>query len=281
MTGYRTDVDEWTVEEGEIVLEGRVDSVDVRIPAGSVTVAVSDGPARVLVSETRGGPVSVALTGGALTVRQPGPEGVDALEDIVGSFLGAVGLGRDRGRRAAVTVLVPAPVPAVARTVGAEVTFSGIDDAAADTVTGEVTVSRARRSLRVNTVSGAVWAADLEGAVSVKTVSAPATVARSRLDELRAQTVSGDIAVDATLRGGAHTFRSVSGDLSLRAEFPDGMALEATTVSGRVVCGVGQPQEAARPGGRRVTAAAGAGGARLATRTVSGDVTLVSRAGVA
>lgn len=278
MTAHRrTDADQWRLDEGEIELDGVVTSVDVRIPGGSITVAVTDGPPRVVVGETRGGPVLVTFLGGVVTVRQPGHDGVDALEDIVESFLGAVGVGRDRGRRASVTVLVPAPVPAMARSVTAEVMFSGIDEATADTVSGEVTVSRLGRSLRVNTVSGAAWAADIEGSVSLKTVSAPATVARSRLDELRIQTVSGDVAVDAALRAGAHSFRSVSGDLALRADLPDGFALDATTVSGRVVCGVGDPQEAARPGVRRVAAGIGAGGAHLSTHTVSGDVTVLSR----
>jgi putative adhesin len=280
MTAHqRTDIDQWTVDEGEIELDGAVTSVDVRVPGGSITVAVCDGPPRVVVADTRRGPVTVTIAGGELTVRQPGREGVDALGDMLESFLGALGMGGDRGRRASVTVLLPTPVPTMARSVTAEVMFSGLDDASADTVSGEVTVSRLRRSLRVNTVSGAVWTADIDGSVSLKTVSAPATVARGRLDELRIQTVSGDVAVDAALGSGSHGFQSVSGDLALRADFPAGFALDATTVSGRVVCGIGDPQEVVRPGARRVTAGLGAGGARLGTRTVSGDVTLLPRTG--
>jgi hypothetical protein len=272
----RAQGDHWSVDGGEVVLDGPVSAVEVRVPSGSITVAVTDGPPRVLVDDVRGGPVSIAHSGGALVVRHPGREGVDAVEEVLGSFLGAVGLGSSR-RRASVTVLLPGPAPVTARSVGAEVMFSGVDEATADTVAGDVTVSRLRRSLRVAAVSGSVWAADVEGAVWVQTVSGSMTVARSRLDELRLRTVSGDAAVDGALHAGAHAFQSVSGDLALRADFPDGLALDAATMSGRVVCGVGDPEERSRPGGRRVTAAVGAGGARVTTHTLSGDVTLLSR----
>jgi hypothetical protein len=272
-------VAEWTVNDGEISIEAPVSAVDVRLPAGSLTVAVADGPARVLIADVDGGPVTVREQGGAVTIRQPGPDGPDAVDDMVGALMGALGMGRRARRRASVTVLLPAPARVTARTMGAAVMFSGLEDATVDTVTGDVVVSHLHGSLRVATVGGSVQAADLGGRLSVATVSGDVTIAGATLSELRARTVSGDVAVDAELRGGAHAFQAVSGNLALRLRAPAGFDLDASSVSGTVVCDVGQPVDQGRPGLRRVRVVVGDGGARLRTHTVSGDLTVLSAVG--
>jgi hypothetical protein len=278
------EVAQWAVEEGEIELEHHPSAVDVRLPSGSLTVAVTDGPPRVLVTAAEGGPVIIEEIAGVVTIRQPGPEGADALDELLGSVLGALrigwarggmGSGR-RGRRAVVTVLLAATARVTARTVGAPVMFSGVDEATVDTVGGDVTVSRLRGALRVMTVGGDVQGADVDGRLSVTTVSGDVTVARGQLGELRAHTVSGDVTVDAELLEGAHVFRSVSGNLALRLRAPSGFDLDASSVSGTVVCGVGEPVDQSRPGMRRVRASVGDGGVRLRSNTVSGDLTVLS-----
>jgi hypothetical protein len=271
----------WTIEEGELGLEPPVAAVDVRLPAGAVTVAVSDGPPRVIVTDVQGGPVTVHQEGGTVTIRHPGPEGPDAVDDLIGSVMGALGIGRRARRQASVTVLLPDQATVTARTVGAPVMFSGLEEATVDTVTGDIVVSRLHGSLRIATVGGSVQAADIGGRLSITTVSGEVTVASARLSELRARTVSGDVTVDAELLGGGHAFQAVSGNLALRLRAPQGFDLDASSVSGTVVCQLGDPVDLGRPGRRRVRVAVGDGGARLRSHTVSGNLTVLSPAGAA
>jgi len=277
MTVYQQQAAEWFLEDGQVELHDAVDEVLVRVPSGSVTVAVTDGPPRVLVEGAEGGPIVVAHTGGRLTVRQPGPEGTQAVDDLVGSMLGAAGWGRASHRRAEVTVLLPAPARAAVRTVGAEVMFSGVGAASAETVSGDVTVSRVRGATRVLTLSGAVQAAGIDGQLDVSTVTGDVTIAGGRLSGFRVRTVSGDVAVDAELGAGDHGFRAVSGNLALRIFTPDGLDLDASSFSGSLVCSVGRLEDLSRPGLRRVRARDGNGGARFRSTSVSGDLTVMAR----
>jgi len=277
-----TDIADWTIDDGEIELHSPVMSVDVRIPEGAITVAVAPGPPRVLVSHVEGGPVLVHQEGGALTIRQPGPVGPDAVEGLVGSLIGAFG-GRRRGdRRADVLVVVPTAIAVVARTVSATAMFSGMHDASIDTVSGDVTVSGSSGSLRVHTVSGEVEAASVDGRLSVNTVSGDVTIAGGRIDSFRGHTVSGDVVIDGALLAGDHAFRTVSGDLAMRLDVPDGFAIDATTTSGRLTCGlvtmtVDEPQRGFGVGMRRLRAQSRSGRARLKATSVSGDITIVGR----
>jgi hypothetical protein len=274
----------WTLEEGEIELEGDIHTVDVRVPNGSVTVAVTDGPPRVSVEAVIGPPVLVIEDGGgALTVRQPAPEGPEILEDLVGSVIGA--LAGPRGPRSAVrrsatvTVLLPRLRRATVRGVGTSVMLSGVDAGSVDVVSGDVTVSRTGSSLSVRTVSGQLQAADVVGRVNVTTVSGDVTMARGRFTELRAHTVSGDFVIDAALGAGEHAFRSVSGNLALRTDAPAGLDLEAVAISGSVTCKMAPATSEGGPGYRRTRVRTGGAGAHLRVNTVSGDVTVMPGAG--
>jgi hypothetical protein len=277
MTVYQQRSAEWSLEDGQVELPDAVDEVLVRVPSGSVTVAVVDGPPRVLVEGAEGGPVLLAHAGGRLTIRQAGPEGSEAVDDLVGSLLGAAGLRPGVRRRAEVTVLLPVPARAGVRTVGAEVMFSGVRAASAETVSGSVTVSRVPGSTRILTVSGAIQAAGVDGVMDVSTATGDVTIAGGRLGGFRVRTVSGDVAVDADLLAGDHGFRSMSGNLALRIATPDGLDLDASTFSGSLVCSVGQLDDLSRPGLRRVRARDGNGGARFRSTSVSGDLTVMAR----
>jgi len=277
MTVYQQGPTQWSLEDGQVELHDAVDDVLVRVPSGSVAVAVTDGPPRVLVEGAEGGPVVVTHAGGRLTVRQPGPEGSEAVDDLVGSLFGAAGLHPGGRRRAEVTVLLPVPARVAVRTVGAEVMFSGVGGASAETVSGDVTVSRVRGATRVLTLSGAIQAAGIEGRMDVSTVTGDVTIAGGRLSGFRVRTVSGDVAVDAELFAGEHGFRAVSGNLALRILTPDGLDLDASSFSGSLVCSVGQLEDLSRAGLRRVRARDGNGGARFRSTSVSGDLTVMAR----
>src|SRR5258708_1570714 len=125
MTG-EVDVAEWQIlDGGEIELEDAVEAVDAHIVGGLLSVAVTDGPPRVVLSGIRGGPVIINQTGGVVTIRHPavgvhtgigaasGPGGglAGLVDSVIGGLFGAIG-----GRYAEVAVLLPAPARASTRT---------------------------------------------------------------------------------------------------------------------------------------------------------------------
>jgi hypothetical protein len=274
---------EWQIlDDGEVALEGAIEAIDAHLVGGSLSVAVTDGPPRVLVSDVRGGPVAITQTGGTVTIRHLGggaeyhtgsaPGWVSGvLETVIGGIFGGV------SRHADVAVLVPAPVRASARTTSAEILLSGVVDASAETVSGALTATGVGGSLRLTSVSGAVAASAIDGRLWLKSVSGEMTVAGARLTELSAHTVSGDVVIDAELGEGTHTFRGVSGGLALRVDPSTPLDLDATTVSGALSCSLGEPEDLSRPGSRRLRVHAGDGRARLRCHTVSGDLTVLGR----
>ena len=272
-------IDQHIDVEGEVALFDPVGSVDVHLWGGSVTVAVTDGPPRVLVEGVRGVPVIVRQDGGSVSIRQPidGDGTTSAgISGIVETLVTAV-FHSGGSRSADVAVLLPAPARTAVRTASADVVLSAVGDARVETASGTVTVARAHEALRASTASGDIMVADVGGRVALKAVSGEITVAGGRVDELSLHTVSGDAVVDADLLGGTHTFRSVSGNLALRMEADAGLDIDATSVSGGVQCGIGEPTDHSVPGQRRPRVVTGDGSARLRVQTVSGDVTVVAR----
>jgi hypothetical protein len=274
-------VSEWQISEpAEIVLDGPVESVDAHLIRGAVSVAVTDGPPRIVIGEVHGSPLVIRQTGGAVSIahEQTGAGGLGVIETVIEGVFGMFG---SRSRYAEVAILVPDAPRVTAKTTTAEILLAGVIDSSAETVSGTITVSAARRSLRVSSVSGDIAAADVEGRLWLKTVSGDITVAGASLHELSAHTVSGDVVVDADLGEGTHTFRGVSGGLALRLDADAGLDLDASTVSGHLSCAIGQSSESNRPGARRLHVEAGDCRARLRCHTVSGDLTVVPRAATA
>jgi len=272
---------EWYLEDpAELALEAVPAALEAAIVAGTLTVAVSDGPPRVVVDAVRGGPLVVTEEHGRLTIRHT--HGRDDLAGggvlaMVDGVIDAV-LGSGGGRRyAEVAVLVPAPCEARLKSRSGDIVVSGLGVVTTETVSGRTTVRAVGGRLRASTVSGEIEVAGVTGLAWLKTVSGDVTVAGGRLDELAAHTVSGNVVMDADLAPGTHTFNSVSGDLALRLREDAGLDLEGSSVSGMVRCSVGVPAEDIRPGKRRWHAVTGDGSARLRTRTVSGDVTILTR----
>ncbi|MHB8464624.1 MAG: DUF4097 family beta strand repeat-containing protein, partial [Acidimicrobiales bacterium] len=244
---------EWEITDpGEIALEGPVESIDAHLVRGALSVAVTEGPPRIVVGDVRGAPLIVRQVGGMVTVTHPALSSRSGLLDTMFESLSGLLGGRSTVRSAEVAILVPAPVRAAAKTTSAEVLFSGVIDSSVETVSGAITVSAAQRSLRLTSVSGDIAGAGVHGRLWLKTVSGEVTIVGATLTELSAHTVSGDVVIDADLEEGTHTFRGVSGGLALRVDPGAGIDLDASTVSGTLSCAVGERTEVTRPGGHRL-----------------------------
>jgi len=152
---------------------------------------------------------------------------------------------------------------------------------------GDVTIDDVRGGTRVRATAGAVSLARVAGPVAVEVASGDVRVdadgplaltARSVSGEVRAsaprfetaaiETISGAVALAGAFGpGSAHAVSTVSG--TVRLAVAGGLALELTTVSGDVACS--HPDR--RSGdGRRDPLVIGDGAARVAVRTLSGDV---------
>jgi DUF4097 and DUF4098 domain-containing protein YvlB len=282
---------EWEiVDEGEIILDGPIDWVDAKIASGALSVAVTDGPARVVVGGVSGGPIVVSEDGSGLRIRHERPTHDEwphrhdydnagrIVESVLGSIrdmIGMIGVGRS----AEVSVLLPVPAIVRARTASADLLVSGTRDATLTAASGSITASHIAGAINIKTASGDIACANVTGRLYANTASGEVAVTRAVLDELRANSVSGDILVDADLGAGEHSMRSVSSDLLLRVDPGDGIDIDASTVSGNLACAFGTPMQDQWPGGkRRLRVQTGNAATHLICHTVSGDLTVVGRA---
>jgi hypothetical protein len=284
---------EWEIEdEAEIHPEGPIEWIDARLVGGALSIAVTDGPPRIVIGSVRGGPVVISEHDGVLRIQHRSGSGNDWWPDdgrqdtiggIVDHVLGGIrgALGMFGSRAAEVSILVPGPVRTTVHTTSADILAAGVTESRIETISGSITASGVTGWLELKSVSGNIAAAHVSGRLWIRTVSGEVTIARASLSELHAKSVSGDVLVDADLSAGSHSLRGVSADMLLRVDPGDGIDLDATTVSGALACAFGDPVDEGRPGQRRLRVHTGDGGARLVCHTVSGDLTVVGRADAA
>jgi len=160
--------------------------------------------------------------------------------------------------------------------VPAGVAFSG------SMVSGDVDVAGLGARVEVNSVSGDVAVRNVHANVSAHSVSGDATLEGVDGQEVDANTVSGDVAFTGPIRqAGRYTFRSVSGNLTLRVQGDLNAHVSLNTVSGDIESDFPMTLGGGgRFGRRNMDFTIGSGDARLELGTVSGDFRL-QRAGAA
>lgn len=137
------------------------------------------------------------------------------------------------------------------------------------TVSGDVSIRGGGGDLRMEAASGnlrAVAAAPI--AATVRTISGDVEIDAPRTERTSITTGSGDVEIASTFApGGDHVVTTTSGDVELAVH--GGVTIDVRTVSGDVDCA--HPE--LRGGtGRRDPLVIGDGAARLAVRTLSGDI---------
>jgi len=135
----------------------------------------------------------------------------------------------------------------------------------------------ANLTVSAGSVSGDVEITGAHGDVNASSVSGDIKLDRLHASSVHANSVSGDVEVriDELTGGGALTFNSVSGDVTLELPRDFGAELSMSTVSGDInsdfpltIGGNGRMNR------RSLNARVGAGGRRLDVSTVSGDLKL-------
>ena len=165
--------------------------------------------------------------------------------------------------------------------VSADAIVSGIsaDRTAVKSVSGDVTLDGVRSDITAQTVSGDLESRRLAGTLRFTTVSGDLTVVRGETDQVKAETVSGDLTLDLDLlRRRPIDVCSVSGDLTVR--MPDDGRAHGGRQDHERVARQRLLRRPLRAQARQVldAPAVGDGDGRLSAKTVSGDVTLLRRA---
>ncbi len=182
----------WTIEEPTTLDFDGVVALRVTLIAGSVSVLASDERPSIMVGDVEGPPLIVTHEAGMLTVTH------EKLLEGVLSWL------RTHKVRAAITVTVPHDCPVSLNLVSADAVVTGMTTRTSiKSVSGDVVLDGVAGAIDANTMSGAIEAQGLDGTVSFTSVSGDLTLAGASVDRLGARTVSGRVAADVDLSGGA------------------------------------------------------------------------------
>lgn len=268
---------QWRIEEPQSIDLDGVHRLNIRMVGGSVDVVgrtedAESGAAHLEVTEVDG-PLLVTFENGTLTVHH---------ERL--TWGGLLDWVSNRRASAVVSISVPADCPVELGVVSADAVVSGIasDRTVVKSVSGDVTLDGVRSDIAAQTVSGDLETRQLAGTLSFTTVSGDLTVVNGSSDTVKAETVSGDLTLDLDLRpGGRIDCSSVSGDVTVRMPESAGVQVEVRTMSGSLDSAFDGVSSERRPGSSKMHGQVGAGDGRLTARTVSGDVTLLRRAGAA
>ena len=150
----------------------------------------------------------------------------------------------------------------------------------AETVSGDVQVLASTREVRAKSVSGDVMLRDGRGFAELSTVSGDALIAGGEWDRVTAESTSGTLRFQGTLRPDAWIdMKSHSGDVELLLPANVAATFDVRTFSGDVSNAFGPAaQRTSRYGpGRELKFSTGRGGSRVTARTFSGDLILRKR----
>jgi putative adhesin len=256
-------------------------TVDLSLVSGKITVRGWDMPDLKVLASTEIGALRFDATANRVTLRvEQEREG-----------------GRSRGD-ATYDVSVPRGTRLRLQAASGNVTASGSQgEIAATTVSGAIDVSGGRRQVTLESVSGPIRASQLAGDVRAQNVSGsvraenvsgrleawtvrgPIRLVAMRSNDIRAETVGGDIVYTGRVAtGGTYAFESHSGTIRLTIPRSPGAHFRLETVSGAVQTDFpieAAPAEGGRKGGR-VEFTIGDGGANVTARTFSGRILIKS-----
>ena len=266
---------QWTVDHPQAIeIDESVTELAVRIVAGHVDVVTVDDPraARVEVTDIEDAPLLVSIDGGVLTIQH---EKV-SWDGILGWLRSDRKLER---RRAVVSVAVPQACNARVGVVSANAVIAGLTGAVrVRCVSGEVVLDEVAGEVDVESVSGDVEARELKGEMTLRTVSGGLTVVDGKSGQVRAKSVSGDVALDLHPDERVDIdVTTVSGDVTVRLPEHTGVTVDLASTSGDLACSFDGLDLKKKPGSRKLSGSIGDGTGALHGRTVSGRVALLTR----
>jgi DUF4097 and DUF4098 domain-containing protein YvlB len=262
---------QWTVEDSLSVELVGVEEISVKTVAGEVVVTTTDGPAQLEISGVEHGSVDVSFEDGTLTIQQ------------VGDIERKSGLLRRLNLSSHIScnvlIAVPSHCRAAIATVSADIVVAGLaEPAEIKTVSGDITLKDMSERVEARTVSGDVEAFGLSGDLTIATVSGDIGMVNGTCRWLHAKTVSGDFTLDLALpHGSNYSIGTVSGDVSIRFPHDPSVAIEASSMSGKMRVDFDNAPATSRAGTRKFTGTYGAGDSRLSIKTISGDLQITRK----
>jgi hypothetical protein len=267
-TRGRYAVAEWEIDSAETIqFEESPSDLNVDVVAGDVSITGSEGPPTLEVRHVSGPPLQVRLEGGRLDVVQK--------DEPRTSLLG--------GTRRSVSVVLVVPPHCRARlaTVSASVLAAGLaDEVSVETVSGEITLESVEGPVRIQTVSGNIAARGVSGELRGRSVSGELTLETFSGNEVRLDTVSGEVTADITEAGPGSSaeVNTASGSVFLRLAASPSQQVRVESVSGRLTSAFPELAIKKGPGSRSLNGSLGDGSGRVEVHTVSGEVALLAEA---
>ncbi|MFD3525594.1 DUF4097 domain-containing protein [Streptomyces sp. NPDC058653] len=262
----------------KLTFDDPVTAFSVRVTNGTVnvvgideTVLSEQGGARLEISEIQGPPLIVTRTGSTLTV---------AYEDLPWQNFLSWFDPKDRRRHAVVTLSVPATASVEVGVVGASAVISGIKGRTEVCgVHGDTTLVGLAGQVRAETVSGNVEAQAVTGDLRFQSVSGDLTVVDCGGSSVRADSISGDMAIDLEPAGRPTDIKvnTVSGEVAIRLPHPTDATVEANTTSGSLSNAFDDLRVGGHWGSKKITGTLGAGTGQLKALTLSGSIALLRR----
>jgi DUF4097 and DUF4098 domain-containing protein YvlB len=256
-------------------------TVDLSLASGKITVRGWDQPEVKVVASTENGALRFDTNPNRVTLRveQERSSRGDASYDVsvprgtrlkLQASSGSVTSSGSQGEVSASTVS------------GAIDVSGGRRDVTLESVSGPIRASQLAGDLEAQSVSGSVRAENVSGRIEAWSVNGAIRLIGVRSNDIRAQTVGGDIVYAGRVAtGGTYDFEAHSGTIRLTIPRTSGAQFRLETVSGAVQSDF--PIETAPAGGGRkggrVEFTIGDGRATVTARTFSGRILIKSDAG--
>ena len=261
-------------------------TVDLSLLSGKITVRGWELPDVKVVASTESGVLRFDATSNRVTLRvEQEREGArsrgDASYDVsvprgtrlkLQAASGSVTASGSQGEVSATTVS------------GAIDVSGGRRDVTLESVSGPIRASQLAGDLEAQNVSGSVRAENVSGRIEAWTVNGAIRLIGVRSNDIRAETVGGDIVyAGGVATGGTYDFESHSGTVRLTIPRGSGAQFRLETVSGTVQTDfpIEKAAGAGRSKGGRVEFTVGDGRANVTARTFSGRILIKSDAGPA
>ena len=191
-------------------------------------------------------------------------------------LLGWMGIGR-MPPQVFFTIKVPATSEVSVRTVDGPIKISNIIGSVyARTVGSDIQLEHVGGQVILSGVSARVMGTEVAGTVGAKTVSGDVTLTQSRLSSFWGKSVDGTVSLETTIDpAGTYDLHTVSGSFHLLVPPSSKLSAQMRGVSGRGMCDLpAQVNQNMQPGRSEWRAVVNGGGAALAFKTVSGDLTI-------
>ena len=175
------------------------------------------------------------------------------------------------------TIRVPHNCNLTLRTSSGDVSVQGVDGTIyMQSTSGDLRLLDSVGNAILQSSSGDITVAGVEGRLGVRSASGDVRAEHCALEEVTANTVSGDLSLDLIHAPQREwEVKTVSGDLQLKLPFDIRVTAEVQTLSGEITCGFSRSQVNYTTRSRRnTTLVINGGGPTLHLATVSGDITL-------